>query len=288
MRKHFFIAILVLISLFTFIVFQYVTSHDGRLHVIFCDVGQGDAILITSPANKYVLIDGGPDKSVLSCLSRHLPFWERHIAVMLLTHPHADHHNGLYFVAEQYDVDVFATERLSNKTAGFRVFRQILSEKRIPQRFVATGDTWQFADGLQIEIAGPTEDFLQLTDPDGIITDSAESGSLITEVVYGSVSIFLTGDAPVEELQEVAQSRGAPIDLLQSPHHGSKTGINQEILEILQPKLITISVGKDNKYGHPSKSVLDLYKQFSIPVLRTDQVGDIEVVSDGNSFWIEK
>ncbi|MEK7572074.1 MAG: MBL fold metallo-hydrolase [Patescibacteria group bacterium] len=268
--------------------YQYFHFYDGRLHVIFCDVGQGDAILIISPSRKHILVDGGPDTSVLDCLGRHLPFWERKIELMLLTHPHADHFNGLAFVIDRFVTMSFATERLINKTGGFSALLALLEDKKIPQRYVFTSDQWQLGDGVVVTISGPSEEFLERTDLDGIIDNSAESAALITEVSYGEVSLLLTGDAPVEELLEVARERGSPVEVLQSPHHGSKTGINREVLELLAPQLSVISVGKDNTYGHPTKSVLDLYQQFEIPVLRTDQVGDVEIVSDGEKWWVNK
>ena len=286
MKKYFFITLAAVLFLFSIAIYQYVQFHDGRLHVIFCDVGQGDAILVKSPANKLILIDGGSDKSVLACLSRHMPFWEKRLDLMLLTHPHADHHNGLYYVLEQYAVGSFATEDLRNSTAGFRTLLDKLAEQKVSQQVVFADDAWQLPDGVTITIVGPTQEFLHSTDPDGTITDSAESGSLITEVVYGELVILLTGDAPVDELAEVVP-RNEPVDILQSPHHGSKTGMSSDVLERLQPQLIAISVGLENKYGHPSASVLALYKAFSLPVLRTDQRGDIEIVSNGREWWVK-
>src|SRR4051812_44999369 len=83
-------------------VFEAGKFNDGKLHVIFCNVGQGDAIFIRTPNGKNMLIDGGPDRSVLNCLAKHMPFWERRIDLMLLTHPHADHFMGMYYVLDRY------------------------------------------------------------------------------------------------------------------------------------------------------------------------------------------
>ena len=93
-----------------FAAYQQVTLNDGKFKVVMCDVGQGDAILIRTPKGKTFLFDGGPDKAVLECLSDHMPFWERTIEGVILSHPHADHLNGLIEVLKRYQVEVWSIE----------------------------------------------------------------------------------------------------------------------------------------------------------------------------------
>src|SRR6266496_901047 len=102
--KYLVLICLTVIALASLLTYQYFTFNDGKLHLIFCDVGQGDAILIKTPSDKYILIDGGPDRAVVDCLSRHMPFWKRNIDLMLLTHPHADHFFGMFYILERYNV----------------------------------------------------------------------------------------------------------------------------------------------------------------------------------------
>lgn len=283
--KYYLICIFIaLFSLCATAAYQYTTFHDGKLHVIFCDVGQGDAILIVSPDNNYILIDGGPDKRLLDCLARHMPFWERELSLVLLTHPHADHFMGMYYLLERYSLTGFFTEKLFNKTPAFTEFTRLLGEYRVPQRFVWMDDSWQMGN-LHITIVSPTEQFLRETSPGGTIGESGEFASLIAWVSYGSTDILLTGDSQARELHEAADRIGKPIDVVQSPHHGSATGLDDQVLRQLSPKLAVISVGK-NRYGHPTKFVLDLYKDQGVRVLRTDQEGDIEIVSDGKTWWV--
>ncbi|HEX8932456.1 MAG TPA: hypothetical protein VF810_04835 [Patescibacteria group bacterium] len=117
-------------------------------------------------------------------------------------------------------------------------------------------------------MAGPTDEFIVRKNPDRIITNSAESGSLVTEIAYGKFNLLLTGDAPVDELTEIANTR-LNINLLQIPHHGSSTGVDGHVLDLLSPKLVVISVGKNN-YGHPTSQTLGLLKERGLKVLRTD------------------
>lgn len=263
---------------------QYSRYYDGKLHVVFCDVGQGDAIFIRTPTNKNILIDGGPDRKVLSCLSQHMPFWERQIDLLILTHPHADHLLGIFFVLDRYITKSFATERLSNKTQAFTDLLQTIEKKKIPQQIVWAGDSWKIGKDVVISIDAPTEEFVQRTSPGGTIGESGEFASLITRVSYGAFSVLLTGDSQSEGLREVIAVRNEPVTVLQVPHHGSATGLTPEIVKALQPHLAVISVGK-NRYGHPKPVTVQLLSSFEVPMVRTDKVRDIEIVSDGKQWW---
>ncbi|MGH7203287.1 MAG: ComEC/Rec2 family competence protein [Candidatus Levyibacteriota bacterium] len=266
--------------------YQYSHFHDGKLHVIFCDVGQGDAILIVTPTNKHILNDGGPDQKVMDCLARHMPFWENSIDLMILTHPHADHFFGMFEVLQKYQVKAFATEDLMNKTRGYEEFLKLLSQKQVPQRRVYAGDKWRVGQ-VSLHIVGPTEEYLSQTSPGGTIGESKEFASVITEISYGSFNVLLTGDSQASGLDNALNNINSNLIVLQSPHHGSTTGLNASVLQALAPQVAVISVGAHNKYGHPSPQTLDLYKTYGIPYHRTDQEGDVEIVSDGKSWQIK-
>lgn len=291
MIKIFIVGILTFLALGGLFAYQYFHFHDGKLHVVFCNVGQGDGILITTPSNKQILVDAGPDKSILRCLAKYMPFWDRSIDIALLSHPHADHFAGYYFVLDQYAVSHFATERLRNNTDGFLHLEKKLKQRALPMRFVAAGDRWILRQSsgqgdVVVEIVGPSNEFLVAKDPDGIITNSAESASLTIKVSYGDFSVLLTGDAPVDQMSEIEEMGVIGLDVLQIPHHGSSTGVDEHVISSLAPAISVISVGKNN-YGHPKKEVLDLLQRLGIKVQRTDQRGDIEIVSDRKTWWIQ-
>lgn len=287
MKKYFLIGTVLLFLLGGIIVYQNITFNDKKLHVVICDVGQGDAIFIRTPQGSDILIDGGPDDSVLSCLSRHMPLWDRTIELMILTHPHADHLMGLFAVLKNYKIKAFATEELSNKTVGFASLMDKIKAQKIPTRFVFAGDRFILKDKVVLEIVGPAKEFLDKTSPGGTIGETSEFASLESLLIYGKFSALLTGDSQALELQQALELIDGTVSILQAPHHGSKTGLNQEILNALNPKLAVISVGKSNKYGHPNPFTLDLLKSSNIKTLRTDQVGDIEVVSDGMNWRVK-
>lgn len=302
MKKAVIVSIISVVLILGLTVTEYFKFNDGLLHVVFCDVGQGDAIFITTPRGKHVLIDGGPNRNVLDCLAKHMPFWERTIDLMIVTHPHADHFMGMYYVLDRYIVTSFATERLENKSGEFQGLIKTLQEKSVPVKYVYRGDKWRISadeiassraprNDVVLSVLGPTKELLDRTSPNGNIGDSKEFASLVMELSYdvpsaGSGQAFhmlLTGDTQTGELGDIAQHLDNNIAILQSPHHGSRTGLNQTIVQMIAPKVAMISVGAKNRYGHPNKQTLDLFKQYSIPIFRTDQVGDIEVIIDGNS-----
>lgn len=285
MKKITFLSIFAFLALAALFTYQYFTFHDGKLHVVFCDVGQGDGILITTPSHKQIIVDAGPDKKILDCLSQYMPFWDRTIDIALLTHPHADHFAGYYYVIDRYRLDQFATEELRNNTDGFEELEKRLQKRQLQPHFVAAGDRWRTPDGILIEVAGPAKAFLASKDPDGIITSSAESASLVIKISYGDFSVLLTGDAPLDQMQMIAAEGVDGLDVLQIPHHGSSTGLDEHVLSFLKPQVSIISVGKNN-YGHPKQEVLELLQKQGINVLRTDQRGDIELVSDGKEWKI--
>lgn len=281
MKKIILTSFILLFLLSSFAVYQYFKFNDSKLHIIFCNVGQGDGILIRSPNGLDIVVDAGPDDRILSCLSRHMPFWDRKIELMLLSHPHADHMTGMVPILNSYKVSAFATEKISNTTVIYEKLAKVLQDKNIKTQYIYAGDSFQIPDGLSFKILGPSEEFTKRTSPNGKIGESKEFASLISLVSFGDFDSILTGDSQIEGLKEALADTFGPIEVFQVPHHGSKYGTDLEILEILKPKLAVISVGKNN-YGHPTKFILDLLSEFNIKTLRTDQHGDIEIIVEKN------
>lgn len=282
MKKVWIIIGIAFVSLLLFAVFQYITFSDGRLKIVFCDVGQGDAILIATPSKKYILVDGGPDRKVLNCLAKHMPFWQRKIDLMILTHPHADHFFGMFYVLERYEVGAFATEKLVNKTKAYEEFLKKLDENDVRSQFVLAGDYWQLGE-MVLEVAGPSDTYLKQTSPGGTIGESKEFASVILQIRYRSFSTLLTGDSQVQGLEDALYET---IDVLHVPHHGSLSGLDKDVLNHLDPSLAVVSVGAENRYNHPHPQIVELLQSQQIKMLRTDQMGDVVIKSDGASFEV--
>jgi len=274
--KYFSVALILLISTFGLFLYQELRFNDGKLHIVFCNVGQGDGIFIRSPKGADILIDSGPDNSILDCLSSHMPFWDRQIELAFLTHPHEDHIKGYVSILKRYKVLNFATENISNTTSSYKVVQSELKEGKVKTRNIIQGDSFKLADGLQIKVVGPTKEFLQETSPNGKIGETSEFGSLELLVSLGSFNALTTGDSQLSEIL-LAEPFIQKLSVLQIPHHGSKFGIDEENLRSLSPKLAVISVGK-NKYGHPAPIILKALSDLGIKFLRTDRNGNIEIV----------
>lgn len=286
MKKVWVIWGLALLALLLFAGYQYYTFYDGKLKIVFCDVGQGDAILIKTPNNKYILVDGGPDRLVLNCLAEHMPFWQRRIDLVILTHPHADHFFGMFYVLERYHMGSFATERLVNKTKAYDELLQQLEAKNVPVQYILAGDQWSIGSAV-FNVVGPSSEYLRQTSPGGTIGESKEFASVVLEIKYGTFSTLLTGDSQVDGLNDAQMMIDLPIDVLHVPHHGSLSGLDEEVINVLEPSLAVVSVGAKNRYNHPHPQIMQLLQSHQIQSLRTDMKGDVVIESDGTLFSLE-
>ena len=276
--KVFLIASALFFLLGSILIYQNITYNDKRLHVVFCDVGQGDAIFVRTPNGSDILVDGGPDDSVLSCLGKHMPFWDKTLELMVLTHPDADHVTGLIDVIKRYKVIRFYTSKVEGKTDTYKQFLKTLQKADIKQNYLWQGDKFTFKERLTIETLWPTQEWKGL---------SINSFSVAQLLTYKNFKVLLTGDLDAEQMVQFFSLAGE-INFLKVPHHGSRFGLTAEILDILNPKIAVISVGKNNKYGHPAPFTLELLKDKNIKILRTDRDGKIEIVSDGDNFRVVK
>ncbi|MCL5970360.1 MAG: MBL fold metallo-hydrolase [Patescibacteria group bacterium] len=266
--------IFLLFSVFSF--FQIEKYNDGKLHVVFCDVGQGDAVFIRTPKGEDILIDSGPNESVLQCLSNNMPFWDKDLELVVLSHHHSDHETGLLSVLVRYNVLSFYTEKDSlNPSKTDKEIDKLLAQKNVKKAFLQKGDKFKIED-LILKTFSSADSALQ-NDP---------NNSLIELLTYKNFKILFPGDSPSQFEDKVAGEIGK-VDVLKVAHHGSKTGTDQYLLSILKPELAVISVGKNNKYNLPSKDVERILGAKDIRILRTDREGEIRVISDGEKFWIE-
>ena len=281
MKQKLLIIIASTLCLIGIFVWQNFKFYDGNLHIIFCDVGQGDAIFIRSPQGADILIDGGPDERVLTCLGNNMPFWDRDIELVFATHPDADHIAGLESVLKTYTVKSFNTSKKSSSTQVFKRIQELIKSKNIPLRFVYAGDTFTLSDGLVIKHLWPTQEFV-LQDTTGSM--DTNSFSLVQLVSFGKFKTLLTGDIEYQILNTLFGS-SLNIDIFKLPHHGSKTGVDDMTLSLITAKLGIISAGENNRYNHPHQSVLDFLKKYNLEHKRTDIDGEIEVLSDGLTWW---
>ncbi len=255
---------------------------DGQLHLVVCDVGQGDSILIQSPSGHNMLIDGGPDSKVVDCLSQNMPFWQRHLDAMLMTHPQADHMTGFVDAIGSMKVDNFLATGLTNDTDIYRSLISKIASKGIKTTQMSKGQVIDFGDGAKVQILWPESSSIANWQANGIrdLNDS----SISVKLSYQDFCAILTGDLPAT-METKLETGNCPI--LKAGHHGSKTASSDTFLSMVGPKEVIISVGYRNRYGHPSPETLDKLKKLNVRIWRTDQNGSVKILTDGKSYRVE-
>ena len=257
---------------------------NNNLKIVYCDVGQGDAIFIQKSVDEDFLIDGGPDNSVLSCLGENMPFYDRKIKSIILTHPHADHISGLIEVLKRYQVDEVWLTGVSYDSSEYSEFSKIIQEKSISKHIAIRGETIYQDQDLKLKILYPIDSM------EGKTVNNLNNSSMVVRLVYGSFSVIFTGDLEQSAQPELLRSNlDLKSDILKVSHHGSANALLTEFLSSLNPEVAVISVGENNQYGHPAPTTIDLLKTISnIKIFRTDKDGTVKVFSDGDKYWIEK
>lgn len=276
-RKNF-IYFLILI---TFAVWLSVFSIDNQLHIVACDVGQGDAILIQKNTTQ-ILIDGGPDNSVLNCLGKHMPFWDKKLELVILTHPQEDHYGGLVDVFKNYKVNLFGEYNTESSNQGYQVL------KNIPTPLVTLSKGTKLRLGMiYLDILHPSGNNQSIINNKQ--TSNANDDGVVVLLKYAQFKALFTADVEnkvSDKLSELPEIQN--LNYLKVNHHGSKNGLSQKLLDTVDPEIAVISVGKKNRYGHPHEEVIKILGERDIKILRTDLEGDVEVVTDGISYWTKK
>lgn len=280
MRRILTFLLLSLAFLAIFSVYHLVKYSDNKFHLIFCDVGQGDGILMRSPKGIDIVIDGGPkENSMTDCLSRHLPFWDRKIEAVFMTHPDADHLTGLIGVTKSYNVSFFGTSKAPKDTGVYQELMTILKEEKIPVHYVLAGDILKSPDGILMSTYWPTSAFLNQK------STETNDYSLVQLVRYRNFSALLDGDIPSTYLNSIMPLIDK-LDVFKPPHHGSKTGVDEFTFQHLVPSLAVLSFGYHNRYHHPAPEVVSLIQKYNIPTKNTLK-GDVEIISDGVKWWVK-
>ncbi len=267
-------------------------SPDKNLHLIACNVGQGDAILAVY-GETQILVDGGANDEVINCLDRYMPFSDRKIEVVLLSHPQLDHFGGLREVFRRFQVEYFVANSLDSSSQSYQSLKSLVGGSGANLVFPTTGSTIRLGL-LHLDIVWPSDDFLALEDNFsnkkvlGAFTSKRDPNefSIVAILRLKDFDALLTGDIGPEIINKIIQTgKVHDVEYIKVPHHGSKNGLTQELLDITLPEVAVISVGK-NSYGHPHKEILELLEEREILMKRTDMDGDIEIISDGESWWI--
>ncbi len=281
--KIFFLYTIFLLTLFT-IYFSFSLAPKNFLKVSFLDVGQGDSILFQTPRGGKILIDGGRDKTVLERLGNELPFFTKEIDLMIATHDDSDHIVGLLEVLKRYNIKVLLYSLPNSKEEFSQEIIKVAQEKNVKIVHITKPMIIKSNDGLLIKILFPVKNM-----DGGGDKFASNDASVVTQIIFGNTKFLLTGDLPQTGEKFLVNRYGESLKstVLKLGHHGSDTSSNPEFLQTVKPEVAIVSAGKNNSFGHPHRSVLELLEKFQIKVLRTDKLGTINMYSNGLNIWRE-
>lgn len=255
---------------------------EPELAVAFLDVGQGDAILLTTPGEQQILIDGGPDATILTRLGEEMPFYDHTIELVIASHNDADHITGLISVLERYTVEKLWINGAIHTTQTYMRLLETVRDRQVPTEVVWSGQS-DTKDGVVFEVLYPT------TSQEGVRPKRQNDLSLIVRADYNSQRFLFTGDIDEKVEQDILKS-GASLSatVLKVPHHGSASGLALNFLQAIKPKYAVIQVGKENKFGHPAASILEKLLSAGAVIYRTDEQGTIHMRTNGDTLTIEE
>lgn len=253
-------------------------STGGELRVTFLDVGQGDAIFISSPSGAQILIDGGKNRAVIRELGRVMPLFDRSIDVVLATHPDSDHIGGLPDVLERYRVGMIVQSSVLDPegvdAAAFDAAVREEEEDGGVQLVAERGQVIDLGGGVTFEILFPDRFLPQV---------ETNLGSIVGRLTYGSTSFMLTGDSPdeIEKYLVLLDAEGLKSNVLKAGHHGSRTSSSLQFVGFVSPEYGVFSRGCDNSYGHPHEEPVAVFARLGVQTFDTCTDGAVTFVSDG-------
>jgi competence protein ComEC len=259
--------------------YWWVFHPEDNLRIIFFDVGQGDSILIISPDKKTLLIDGGKDDKALAQLVNNPNFlFNRHLDYVLATHADNDHIGGLDQIISSFSVGTFMMPESHKETKGYQDLRKLV--KNTTSHTVDITDNSDFNLGCCVAI-----NFVWPQVSSKLLDyDKENSISAAFILIYKDFSAFFAGDLPGEIEEYVFKQGRFDVDLLKVSHHGSKSSTDEVFVSIARPEIAIISVGKNNSYHHPDIIVTNRLKNHNAKLIRTDESGSINFVTDGVTF----
>ncbi|MDP8262604.1 MAG: DNA internalization-related competence protein ComEC/Rec2 [Candidatus Ancaeobacter aquaticus] len=267
-----------IIIVFCIFMFSGVLFRSNAFEVTFFDVGQGDAMAIKTSRGKLMLIDAGPNYPYAP-LPRKLSSYMRkntikEIDAIVITHPHRDHIGGTLRVLEKYKTGMIIGNGSDYECSEYDKIKAYAAYNNIPYHVVKAGDNIHFDDDIEIKVLSPPDE-----------TDGWDENerSLVLLVTYQGIRFLFCGDSDVEAIEHLCKtSENLKADIIKVPHHGSDNVNNEVFYEKVLPKIAVITVGKNNSYGLPSKTLLELFLSRNIRAYRTDKDGTITIrVKDG-------
>lgn len=265
----------IILAILVILFFTLRQSTDLAVH--FLDIGQGDSILITTPDHQNILIDGGPDNNLIYQVASHLPWWDRTIDYVVVSHWHDDHFMGLMELLNKYKVKNILVTQHEPDDFLYQVFAQKLKEQNLEPIIVKAGESFVLDDNLYFKILSAE-----------YINEDFNDNSLVMRLSYSEIDFLFTGDLTSRgEARLLANNFVLDSEVLKIGHHGSKYSSSPEFLQAVSPEACLIQVGADNTFGHPNPETLDRLATIGCQIYRNDESGTITIKSSGQAWWLE-
>jgi beta-lactamase superfamily II metal-dependent hydrolase len=269
-----------LMTLLAFIVFIFAAVSwwggiRGVMKITFLDIGQGDAVLVTAPGGVRMLYDAGQkDGSILSRLGEELPWYVDTIDICVASHPDDDHAGGFINVLSRYHCRIWLDGHINNHTGVFHELEDLI-QKHAPKRASILRGSEIYLGDVYAHVLHPKgKESLAWR---SIVTNAE---SIVLKISYGSSSLLLSGDLPIDQENELARGYGTNLesDIFKAGHHGSKTSSGASLLSHVKPSFVAVSYGSRNRYGHPSREAMDRLKSTGAEIHETAREGSIHFV----------
>ncbi len=281
-KQHLRWYILLLLIIFNLTLVGIILHEDreGILKFEVLDIGQGDALWIESPTGTQVLVDGGPNNALMKEIPNVIPWYDRHIDMLVVTNPDKDHFEGFISLLKKYSVDVVLEPGTKNNTGTYNTFEKEVADRKIPKILAHSGQVIDLGGGAYLQVLFPDRDVSGL---------SSNDGSIVMRLVYGDTSVMLQGDstAKIEDYLMALGTTTLKSTILKAGHHGSRTSSVKEYVSVISPQLTVASSGINNDYGHPHKETVKTMNDLKIPFYDTCNNGRIVFESNGKDFVLK-
>lgn len=278
--KQFLLLALALIATTIWTIYFY--QPDKKLNIYFFDVGQGDASLIQK-GDWQILIDGGPDDLVVERVSTVMPIDDRKIDEIIITHPHADHIFGLNEIIKRYEIGKIVLTNVKYDSETYSNLLTLINERGIKTTTPNIGEVEYVFDQGKISYLWPGKEISKFE-------NNLNNTSIVFRFDYGSFNCIFSGDAEVESWSEILKINKKYLEnivAIKIPHHGSRTGLTEDMTDILAPDNAIISLGLNNKFEFPHKEILDRLAKTKTRVFRTDENKTVNIKVDEESWEIK-
>jgi len=267
-------------------------ARDPTLDIAFLDIGQGDSTFVTFPDGQQMLVDCAIDARVIEALGRVMPFYDRDIDYLVVTHPDLDHYGGCIDVMNRFDVGHILYNGLEKPYDDLWIaFNDAVEvHRQAGKQFTLIEEpmVWNIAS-TTVSVLYPDH---SIVDDAHVPGETKEAGandtSIILKLSYGDEDVLMTGDAEEDLEAYLIATYGDQLDveILKAGHHGSQTSSIDSFVSSTSPEVAIFSAGKNNKFGHPSPRVLKRFERAGTTAWRTDQHGDILVSMTTSSYSV--